>query len=581
MSAPRYRCDGCGNLTRFDVTISQTTKAFHHYTRGRRPRGRGRAGAGPPRRRGRVPLVRPRAQRGRDHRRGAGGARRVVEGVVSEPPAEILRRLRPIPTYTDQPATTPARHRRRRRPTALPVPIEVVEAAAPVLLLFLSAACLGCRGPVGGPGRAAGRARPAPPASSWCTTRARASEDPDGHRGPGRRRAGTPRDRVVMSTEAFTGTTGSAARPSWSWSTRRRRAHRGRGLGRGARRCGPRSGAARRPSDRGARVTPCRMLSSTRGSRHADVQGHRQGIELQGHRHHGEPHRTTAEQQHHRSPRAGSPSTATAARCATPTACDDCVVSFLLGREPDDAVVIDADEARAMRMLERAGLVPTLRFSHAGRLNDADAWPGRRGEAPPPRHQRLPAQGRWDPELPLGPVAAARSRLLRRPDRVLRPGAAAFDADQAERGVRIERVPESILFFPTPGALAAVRRCVERARHRPRPVGPRPSARPPRPAPRRALRRDPPRGRGHRARTAARLAPRLARVLRGARLVVSAGGYPAAEGRRAAPAIAAPRGRDPARRSTPAPSSRSRRAERRAARARLGPARRRAAAWSA
>lgn len=43
-------------------------------------------------------------------------------------------------------------------------------------------------------------------------------------------------------------------------------------------------------------------------------------------------------------------------------ACDDCVVTFLLGREPDDAVVIDADEARALRMLERAGLVPTLRF---------------------------------------------------------------------------------------------------------------------------------------------------------------------------------------------------------------------------
>jgi hypothetical protein len=31
---PRYRCDGCGNLTRFDVTISQTTRAFHHYTVG-------------------------------------------------------------------------------------------------------------------------------------------------------------------------------------------------------------------------------------------------------------------------------------------------------------------------------------------------------------------------------------------------------------------------------------------------------------------------------------------------------------------------------------------------------------------
>ena len=34
MSTPRYRCDGCGNLTRFDVTTTQTTKAFHHYTVG-------------------------------------------------------------------------------------------------------------------------------------------------------------------------------------------------------------------------------------------------------------------------------------------------------------------------------------------------------------------------------------------------------------------------------------------------------------------------------------------------------------------------------------------------------------------
>ena len=46
-------------------------------------------------------------------------------------------------------------------------------------------------------------------------------------------------------------------------------------------------------------------------------------------------------------------------------ACDDCVVSYLLGREPDDAVVIDADEARALRMLEQAGLVPRLRFEDA------------------------------------------------------------------------------------------------------------------------------------------------------------------------------------------------------------------------
>ena len=48
-------------------------------------------------------------------------------------------------------------------------------------------------------------------------------------------------------------------------------------------------------------------------------------------------------------------------------ACDDCLVHFVLGRDPEDAVVIDADEARALRMLSRAGLVPTLRFaSRAG-----------------------------------------------------------------------------------------------------------------------------------------------------------------------------------------------------------------------
>jgi len=41
--------------------------------------------------------------------------------------------------------------------------------------------------------------------------------------------------------------------------------------------------------------------------------------------------------------------------------CDDCVVSFIVGREPEDAVVVDADEARVVRLLERAGLVPAMR----------------------------------------------------------------------------------------------------------------------------------------------------------------------------------------------------------------------------
>jgi len=44
-------------------------------------------------------------------------------------------------------------------------------------------------------------------------------------------------------------------------------------------------------------------------------------------------------------------------------ACDDCLVSFVLGRDPDDAVVIDADEERALRSLSRAGLVPSMRHT--------------------------------------------------------------------------------------------------------------------------------------------------------------------------------------------------------------------------
>ena len=42
-------------------------------------------------------------------------------------------------------------------------------------------------------------------------------------------------------------------------------------------------------------------------------------------------------------------------------ACDDCVVSFICGREPHEAVVIDVAEARAVRLLGAAGLVPPLR----------------------------------------------------------------------------------------------------------------------------------------------------------------------------------------------------------------------------
>jgi hypothetical protein len=41
--------------------------------------------------------------------------------------------------------------------------------------------------------------------------------------------------------------------------------------------------------------------------------------------------------------------------------CDDCVVSYICGREPGEALVIDVEEARAVRLLAQAGLVPGLR----------------------------------------------------------------------------------------------------------------------------------------------------------------------------------------------------------------------------
>jgi hypothetical protein len=43
-------------------------------------------------------------------------------------------------------------------------------------------------------------------------------------------------------------------------------------------------------------------------------------------------------------------------------ACDDCIVTALLDRRPDGAVVLSLDEARAIRALQRGGLAPQNRF---------------------------------------------------------------------------------------------------------------------------------------------------------------------------------------------------------------------------
>jgi hypothetical protein len=43
------------------------------------------------------------------------------------------------------------------------------------------------------------------------------------------------------------------------------------------------------------------------------------------------------------------------------SACDDCVVTFVLRRRPGEALVIDAEEERALRALQGNGLLPELR----------------------------------------------------------------------------------------------------------------------------------------------------------------------------------------------------------------------------
>jgi phosphatidyl-myo-inositol dimannoside synthase len=118
--------------------------------------------------------------------------------------------------------------------------------------------------------------------------------------------------------------------------------------------------------------------------------------------------------------------------------------------------------------------------------------------------------------------------------------AAAFDAEQEALGIHIERAPDSILYFPTPRAMARVRRCI--AEHDIDlvlldPVLPLGLLGPRLGVPYGVILHGaevtvPGRVPGSRA--------ALAHVLRGASIVVSAGSYPAAEGRRAAGDIAAP-----------------------------------------
>tara|TARA_B100000959_G_C14792311_1_gene546128 strand:- start:493 stop:732 length:240 start_codon:yes stop_codon:yes gene_type:complete len=41
--------------------------------------------------------------------------------------------------------------------------------------------------------------------------------------------------------------------------------------------------------------------------------------------------------------------------------CKECVVTFICNRDPGEALVIDLEEERALRLLNKNGLVPPLR----------------------------------------------------------------------------------------------------------------------------------------------------------------------------------------------------------------------------
>ena len=46
-------------------------------------------------------------------------------------------------------------------------------------------------------------------------------------------------------------------------------------------------------------------------------------------------------------------------------ACEGCIVTHVLDRAPDDAVVFDLATERAIRLLARAGMIPSSRFRSA------------------------------------------------------------------------------------------------------------------------------------------------------------------------------------------------------------------------
>ena len=196
----------------------------------------------------------------------------------------------------------------------------------------------------------------------------------------------------------------------------------------------------------------------------------------------------------------------------------------------------------------------------------------------PARHQRLPAQDRRDPVVPLGAVAAAAARRRSPCSPPPYAGAPSWDAAQPFRVVR-SREPRAAAH---PLARPPHRRAGRRGRAPTLvvldPALPLGLARP---APAPPLRRRAPRGRGHRARPAARVRTALLRqVLRGAPARRRRRRLPAGRGRAGRRVERCPSVRAPGRRHRPLPPARPT-ARARGARPGFGPARRRAPRASA
>ena len=82
---------------------------------------------------------------------------------------------------------------------------------------------------------------------------------------------------------------------------------------------------------------------------------------------------------------------------------------------------------------------------------------GRRPGDPPPGHQRLPAQGGGDPGLPVGAVAPARPRLLRRADRQVPPRRRGLRPGAGRSGASASSGSPSRVLVPGPRLVRRIR----------------------------------------------------------------------------------------------------------------------------